>query len=109
ALREAFAAPIRALIPEPEAGIVLGIVLGERASIPRDLTDAFAVTGTAHLLAISGSNMTLVATAVAFAIRRHAAPAVVATVTVAAVAAYSALVGLGASVARAALMAAVTS
>jgi competence protein ComEC len=109
ALREALALPIRGLVPEPEGGIVLGIVLGERASIPRDLVNAFAVTGTAHLLAISGSNMTLVAGAVAFALRHRAAPAVVAVATVAAVVAYSVLVGLGASVIRAALMATVTS
>src|SRR5262249_46208309 len=94
---------------EPEAGIVLGIVLGERASIPRDLRDAFAATGTAHLLAISGSNMTLVASAVAFALRRRTGPLVVAVATVGAVGLYSVLVGLGPSVARAALMAAVTS
>ena len=106
--RDALAQPIRSRVPEPEAAVVLGIVLGERASIPRDLKDAFAVTGTAHLLAISGSNMTLVASAVAFALRHRTGPLVVAAGTVVAVAAYSVLVGLGASVVRAALMAAVT-
>jgi len=109
ALRSLLGAPIRTLIPEPEAGIVLGIVLGERASIARELTNAFAVTGTAHLLAISGSNMTLVASAAAFALRRHVRPLAVAAITVSAVTAYSVLVGLGASVVRAALMATVTS
>lgn len=107
ALREALAVPLHDLVPEPESGILLGIVLGERAGIGRELRDAFAVSGTAHLLAISGFNMTLVASAVALVLRGRARPAVVAAATVTAVLAYSALVGPAASVARAALMATV--
>lgn len=105
--RAALAAPLAALVPEPESGILLGIVLGERSGIARELRDAFAATGTAHLLAISGFNMTLVAGAVALGLRGRAHPALVAVATVAAVVAYSALVGPGASVLRAALMASV--
>lgn len=106
-LRGALALPLAALIPEPESGILLGIVLGERASMERDLREAFAVTGTTHLLAISGFNMTLVAAGVALALRRWAPPVAVAAATVAAVCAYSALVGPEPSVLRAALMASV--
>ncbi len=106
-MRAALAAPLAALVPEPESGILLGIVLGERSGIARELRDAFAATGTAHLLAISGFNMTLVASAVALGLRGRAHPAAVAVATVAAVLTYSALVGLGASVLRAALMASV--
>lgn len=106
-MRAALAAPLAALVPEPESGILLGIVLGERSGIARELRDAFAATGTAHLLAISGFNMTLVAGAVALGLRGRVRPALVATATVAAVVAYSALVGPGASVLRAALMASV--
>lgn len=105
--RAALAAPLATLVPEPESGILLGIVLGERSGIARELRDAFAATGTAHLLAISGFNMTLVAGAVALALRGRARPALVAAATVAAVVAYSALVGPGASVLRAALMASI--
>ncbi|MBI2774116.1 MAG: ComEC/Rec2 family competence protein [Chloroflexi bacterium] len=106
-LRAALAAPLRDLVPEPESGILLGIVLGERASIARELRDAFAASGTTHLLAISGFNMTLVAGAAALALRGRARPAVVAPAGVACVILYSLLVGLSPSVVRAALMAAV--
>jgi len=108
-LRADLARPLRALVPEPESGILLGIVLGERASISPDLAQAFAVSGTMHLLAISGFNMTLVGTAVAFALRGRAQPTVRAIATVAAIVAYSVLVGLAPSVMRAALMASVAS
>jgi competence protein ComEC len=108
-LRAELARPLRLLVPEPESGILLGIVLGERASVSPDLAYAFAVSGTTHLLAISGFNMTLVGTAVALALRGRARPRLRAVATVAATAAYSLLVGLGPSVMRAALMASVAS
>ncbi len=103
-LRQALAAPLRRLVPEPEAGIVLGIVLGERASVGPELAAAFARSGTTHLLAISGFNMTLVAASVAIVLRERARPPVVALATVLAIGVYSVLVGLAPSVLRAAAM-----
>src|SRR5207253_10108036 len=88
-LREALAAPLRHLLPEPEGGIVRGIVLGERAAVDADLASAFARSGTSHLLAISGFNMTLVATAVALLARGRMGRAMTAAITVACVLAYS--------------------
>ena len=108
-LREARADPLRRLIPEPEGGIVRGIVLGERAAVDADLANAFARSGTSHLLAISGFNMTLVAAAVALIARGRVRPAVTAALTVSCVLAYSVLVGLAPSVARSAVMAVVAS
>ena len=108
-LREALADPLQRLIPEPEGGIVRGIVLGERAAVDADLASAFARSGTSHLLAISGFNMTLVATAVAILARGRVRPAITASLTVACVLAYSVLVGIAPSVARAAVMAVVAS
>jgi competence protein ComEC len=108
-LREALADPLRRLIPEPEGGVVRGIVLGERAALDADLASAFARSGTSHLLAISGFNMTLVAAAVALLARGRVRPAITAFLTVSCVVAYSILVGLAPSVARAAVMAVVAS
>jgi len=107
AARAALAAPLRALVPEPESALVLAITLGERTAIPPELREAFAASGTSHLLAISGYNMTLVALAVGLLARGRVSPAPAAALAVAAVFLYSALVGLGPSVVRAALMAGV--
>jgi len=60
-LRASLGEPLRRLVPEPESGILLGIALGDRGSISADLAYAFSRSGTSHLLAISGFNMTLVA------------------------------------------------
>ncbi len=48
-------------MPEPEAALAKGILLGLRSSIPRDLTDDFNRSGISHLVAISGYNVMLLA------------------------------------------------
>ena len=106
AARGMLAAPLERLLPEPEAGLALGIVLGERASIGPDLRAAFNATGTTHLLAISGYNLTLVAAAAAILTRRLR-PALRVSAGLLAVLAYSLVVGLQPSVLRALLMATV--
>ena len=63
-LIEARAPLTRALeraLPEPEAALAAGILLGERGAIPATLTDDFNAAGISHLVAISGYNVTLVA------------------------------------------------
>ncbi len=105
--RAALARPIAELVPAPESALLLGIVLGERSGVPFDLSRAFAASGTTHLLAISGFNMTLVATAVALALRGRCGPVARSVTAVGAIVAYSLLVGLSPSVLRAALMASV--
>ena len=49
------------LLPEPQASLAQGIILGKRGTIPSSLKDDFSRTGTAHLLAISGLHLSIVA------------------------------------------------
>jgi len=49
------------VLPEPQASLAQGIVLGIRGNIPLPLKDDFSHTGTAHLLAISGLHLAIVA------------------------------------------------
>ena len=48
-------------LPEPQAAIAQAVLLGLRAEIPEDVSNAFLQSGTTHLLAISGLNLTLLA------------------------------------------------
>jgi competence protein ComEC len=105
AVRNGIRGVIRALIPEPDASFVLGLLIGDTGGIPKNIIADFRATGTSHVLAVSGYNVTLVAE-FAFAVfafctirRRQAAVAVAVSV-----AAFSVLCGGGASVVRAALM-----
>ena len=102
-LRATLAAPIRALIPPPESGLVLGMVLGDRSGIPPDVRDAFGATGTAHMLAIAGLHLAVI-TGVVAALFRRTPRIVAAGATAASAAGYAVLAGAAPSVVRAALM-----
>ncbi len=49
------------VLPEPQAALAQGIILGIRGNIPSELNDSFVHSGTAHVLAISGLNLSIVA------------------------------------------------
>ncbi len=48
-------------LPEASAATVIAMVLGERAAMPKETKNLFVRSGTAHILAISGMNMAVVA------------------------------------------------
>ena len=47
-------------LPEPQAGLLMGILLGNERGISPDLADDFSRVGAAHIIAISGFNMVIV-------------------------------------------------
>ena len=60
-LRRAIHDCVYQLVRAPERDILLSLITGERANIPREITDDFVKTGTVHVLAISGFQVSLVA------------------------------------------------
>lgn len=93
-------------LPEPEAGLAAGILIGLRDRVDRSVAADFTTAGVSHVVAISGWNIAIVAAAVAatagrFARRRRA------ILTVIAVVAYVAFAGASPSVLRAGVMAGV--
>ena len=48
-------------LPQPALGLYAGIIIGDQGYLDPDLRDQFMVTGTVHLLSISGSHLGLVA------------------------------------------------
>ncbi len=105
-LRRTAGEALARVLPEPEAGLAAGILVGLRDRVDRDLAAAFTTAGVSHVVAISGWNIAIVAAAVAamagrLGRRRRS------IVTMLAIAAYVAFAGASASVVRAALMAGV--
>ena len=60
-LRDRFSQTLARVLSEPQGSLAQGIILGIRTNIPASLEDDFVRSGTAHLLAISGLNLTIVA------------------------------------------------
>jgi competence protein ComEC len=47
-------------LPEPQASLFSAITLGARRGVPQELSDKFSITGTSHLIAISGLHITII-------------------------------------------------
>src|SRR5205814_4966517 len=92
-------------LPPASAGLLGGLVLGNRTALPADVQDAFRSAGVFHILAVSGFNVALLAGAVWTLVRavgggRRAA----AGIGIAAVLGFAAVVGPEPSVIRATIM-----
>lgn len=47
------------MLPEPHAGFLAGILFGTRSAMAKELIDAFVMTGTIHIVALSGQNLSI--------------------------------------------------
>ncbi|HEX6385369.1 MAG TPA: DNA internalization-related competence protein ComEC/Rec2 [Anaerolineae bacterium] len=104
AFKQRAQATINHLIPEPQAALLSGILLGNDNGLPPALRNAFQATSTTHIIAISGFNVAiliviLVTLSRSFLSHRGAVLFAIVGITV-----YTILVGASASVVRAALM-----
>jgi competence protein ComEC len=59
--KNAFVEKTDYLIHPYESTLLNGLILGERSSFPEELTDDFIKTGTIHIVALSGYNVTIIA------------------------------------------------
>lgn len=105
-LRRGASAGLDRAMPEPEAGLAAGVLIGLRDRVDRDLAAAFTAAGASHVVAISGWNIAIVAStlaALAGGLHRRRR----AILTAFAIALYVAFVGPSPSVVRAGAMAGV--
>ena len=105
-LRRGAGDALAAAIPEPEAGLAAGIVIGLRDRVNRDLAADFTTVGASHVVAISGWNIAIVAATVA-AVAGRLGRRRRSLVLVVAIVAYVVFAGASPSVVRAAAMAGV--
>jgi len=98
-------AAMRARLPEGSAALLAGLVLGERSALPRETGEAFRRAGVYHVLAVSGSNVALLATSVFVSLSLLGVPRRVTALTAGVVlAGFALVVGSQASVLRATVM-----
>ena len=104
ALKEKSLANIYRIFPDPESSLLAGILLGVDTGLTDELQQAFKNTGTAHIIAISGFNISIIAGLFflffsrIFGQRRGTVFAILGIIF------YTALVGASAAVVRAAIM-----
>ena len=104
-LRRAGVAVLHAHCAPGRAGLAAALLLGARESLPRAESDDFLVTGTVHVLSISGLHVGLVAAALFAVFRAGAVPRAAALAAVAAcTGGYMLIVGAETPVVRATLL-----
>ncbi len=60
-VRDSFVQHIAAILPEPQSSFIAGLLVGGKSLLPRDLKTALGRTGTSHIVALSGYNVTIIA------------------------------------------------
>jgi len=60
-VKEKFVEKINLVIPEPESLLMGGLILGEKSAFNESLRQSFVNTGTIHIVALSGYNVTIIA------------------------------------------------
>lgn len=104
-LKTASVTHLNRTIPEPQSSFAAGLLLGARRSIPADVLADFTTTGTSHIVALSGYNVTIIAVAMLrFGLivglrRQHAAGIAAALIVL-----FVLLTGAGSSIVRAGIM-----
>lgn len=58
--RRKFAAGLQNLLPEPLAPFALGILIGQRSSLPENVKKDLLMIGLTHIIAVSGYNLTII-------------------------------------------------
>ncbi|MBI4919773.1 ComEC/Rec2 family competence protein [Candidatus Azambacteria bacterium] len=59
-IKKSFVGVINKILLEPQASFLAALLVGARRTLPADLTDAFNITGTSHIVAISGYNISII-------------------------------------------------
>uniref|UniRef100_A0A831YSL8 ComEC/Rec2 family competence protein n=1 Tax=candidate division WWE3 bacterium TaxID=2053526 RepID=A0A831YSL8_UNCKA len=59
-LRESITEFVRSGLPEPQASLLLGMVLGVKSGFPSEFYEALRTTGTLHVVVVSGFNISVI-------------------------------------------------
>jgi len=104
-IKKSFEDNLRALLPSPESDFINGILFGSKSEMSQDLYQKFITTGTAHIIALSGFNITIIVIFLAwifgYIIKRKRLVVIIAIVTISL---FVIMTGASSSVVRAAIM-----
>ena len=105
AVKNWFSANIARLIAEPENALAGGLVLGAKQSLGKDLLDDFRNAGLIHMVVLSGYNITIVALSMMWFFGKFLSKRVSIIAGVISILLFAVMVGGGATVFRASIMA----
>jgi competence protein ComEC len=104
AIKDRARATIQRALPDPQAALLTGILLGDDSGLPPELEEQFRTTGMTHIIAISGFNIAILTGLLLAASRPLFGLRWSAWFVLLGIALYTVLVGADAAVVRAAIM-----
>ena len=69
-IRRRFTAGLISSVPEPQASFGIGLLIGQRNTLPDTITKQLSVVGLSHVVAVSGYNLTIIIGAVRRLLRK---------------------------------------
>ena len=104
-LKKNFIAIIDKILPEPSSSFLAALLVGARRTLPDSLVDAFNTTGTSHIVAVSGYNISIISIMALNFLNYLLLPRrLIFWVVTAGILMFTLIAGAGASVVRAAIM-----
>ncbi|MBX2866452.1 ComEC family competence protein [Candidatus Kaiserbacteria bacterium] len=104
--KHSFMSSLERLLPEPEAGLGEGLLLGVKRALGEDLEEAFRKTGIIHIVVLSGYNIMIVVESIMRLLSYFTTPRTRVLFGGGAILSFALIVGLSATVVRASIMAA---
>ena len=101
--RSQFIANVYSALPDPEASLGLGFLVGIRSLLPEQLDDDLRTTGLTHIVAVSGYNLTILANASKRLLSRRSRFMAV-SVTLALLLGFTSVTGMSPSILRATIV-----
>jgi competence protein ComEC len=99
---------VNRLLPEPQSGLLLGIIFGVKTTMSKPLVDALTSTGTLHIVALSGTNITILTNIVGTTLSKFISRRASGLLTLVIIIGFVLFVGPSPSVVRAAIMGSVS-
>lgn len=102
-VKNAYVLRIGQILPEPQAGLLSGIIFGTKAELSSYVISLLVITGTVHIIALSGFNITVIAKGSGY-VTKHLGRNLAFWVPTLGILVFVLATGLSASVVRAAIM-----
>lgn len=103
-IKRAVVEKMRAILPWKEAALLSGILLGTQSGFSEEVRSAMAKSGTTHLVALSGYNITILVFAISYILKRFLSRRITFYLTILSIACFVVMVGGEPSIVRAAIM-----
>ena len=101
--RRRFAAGLVSSVPEPMGSFGLGLLIGQRTTLPEVINDQLSIVGLTHIVAVSGYNLTIIVR-FAHSLFKRSSKLITTVSTISLIILFLLLTGFSASIVRAAIV-----